>query len=70
MALGSLLWYGGVAKVPAHVAAGFMAVMPVSALALSYLLLGEAFHWIHVPGFALAFAGVVLMIREHARGHQ
>ncbi len=31
----------GVRKVPASVSAGFMGVMPPSAMALSFLLLGE-----------------------------
>jgi drug/metabolite transporter (DMT)-like permease len=65
MALGSLLWYSGVQQVPGHVAAGFMAVMPVSALILSYVLLDESFQWIHLAGFGLALAGVLLMSREH-----
>lgn len=66
MALGSVLWYSGVERVPGHVAAGFMAVMPLSALLLSYLLLAEAFQWVHLVGFGLALGGVVLMSREHA----
>lgn len=67
MALGSVAWYSGVERVPGHVAAGFMAVMPVSALLLSYVLLGEPFQWVHVLGFGLALGGVVLMSRVHAR---
>lgn len=67
MALGSVLWYRGVAKVPGGTAAGFMGVMPVSALLLSYLLLGEPFVWIHLVGFAIVFASVLLIAREHAR---
>jgi drug/metabolite transporter (DMT)-like permease len=42
--------------------------MPVSALVLSYLLLGEAFRWIHVAGFDVVFAGVLLMSWERAQG--
>jgi drug/metabolite transporter (DMT)-like permease len=42
-----------------------MAVMPVSALILSYVLLDESFQWIHLAGFGLALAGVLLMSREH-----
>lgn len=67
MALGSVLWYSGVQKVPGHIAAGFMAIMPISALLLSYWLLDEAFEWIHVPGFALALAGTGLMAWQHSR---
>jgi drug/metabolite transporter (DMT)-like permease len=67
LALGSWLWYSGVAKVEGSVAAGFMGVMPVSALVLSYLLLGENFRWLHLAGFVVVFAGVLLISWEHAR---
>jgi len=66
LGLGSALWYTGVAKAEASVAAGFMGVMPVSALVLSYLLLGEQFRWAHLTGFAVVFTGVVLIAREHS----
>jgi len=67
LALGSALWYSGVARAEGSVAAGFMGLMPVSALLLAYVLLGEAFRWVHVAGFAVVFAGVLLMSWEHAR---
>lgn len=67
MGLGSLIWYGGVSKVKGSIAAGFMGVMPVSALVLSYVLLDEKFKWIHMAGFALVFAGVLLIIWSHRR---
>ena len=67
LALGSLLWYAGIARTQGSIAAGFMALMPVSALVLSYVLLGEAFRLIHLAGFAIVFAGVVVMSWEHAR---
>ena len=50
--------------------AGAMAIMPITALVLSYLLLREAFRWVHLAGFGLVFAGLVLMIVQHARGHE
>jgi len=66
LALGSVLWYRGVAKVAGSTAAGYMGVMPVSALVLSYLLLNEPFRWIHLAGFAAVFSGVLLrMHRQH-----
>jgi drug/metabolite transporter (DMT)-like permease len=43
-----------------------MSVMPLTALGLSYALLGEAFRWVHLAGFGLVFTGLVLMILEHA----
>lgn len=67
LALGSWLWYRGVARTEGSVAAGFMGVMPASALILSYILLGEAFRLIHLAGFATVFAGVLLISWEHAR---
>ncbi|MFP4094949.1 MAG: DMT family transporter [Cyclobacteriaceae bacterium] len=67
MGLGSITWYGGVARVKGSIAAGFMGVMPVSALVLSYVLLGEKFQWIHMAGFALVFTGVLLIIWSHRR---
>lgn len=67
LALGSWLWYAAIARVEGAVAAAFMGVMPASALILSYVLLGEPFRWIHLAGFAVVFAGVLLMSWEHAR---
>lgn len=67
MALGSVLWYRGVARAAGGTAAVFMGVMPVSALVLSYVLLGEPFRWMHLAGFAVVFAGVVLVASAHAR---
>lgn len=67
LALGTLLWYNGVSKTSGTIAAGFMGLMPASALALSYLLLGEEFRVIHLAGFAIVFASVLLMSWEHAR---
>lgn len=70
LALGSVLWYRGVEGVNGSTAAGFMGVMPVSALVLSYVLLGEPFKWIHLVGFSAVFAGVLLIAWVHAQHHQ
>jgi len=67
LALGTWLWYAGIAKAEGTVAAAFMGAMPASALMLSYALLGEAFAWTHLAGFAVVFAGVMLISWEHAR---
>lgn len=67
MGVGSVLWYRGVQQVEGSTAAGFMGVMPLSALLLSYLLLGESFAWVHLLGFGLVFAGVLLIIQAHRR---
>jgi drug/metabolite transporter (DMT)-like permease len=67
LALGTWLWYRGISRAEGSVAAGFMGLMPVSALVLSYVLLGEAVRVMHLVGFAVVFSGVVLMSIEHAR---
>ena len=65
--LAPVIWYSGVRKAPGVLAAGAMSIMPLTALILSYVLLGEEFRWAHLLGFGLVFAGLVLMIIEHAR---
>ncbi len=67
LALGTWCWYSGIAKTEGSIAAAFMGLMPASALVLSYLLLGERFQWVHLLGFGVVFAGVLLMSWEHAR---
>jgi len=37
-----------------------MAVMPLSALFFSYILLNEAFEWIHIAGFAFVLGAIVI----------
>lgn len=69
LGLGTWLWFTGISRAPAAVAAAFMGLMPVSALVLSYWLLGEAFRWVHLAGFGIVFAGVILMSVEHATHH-
>lgn len=63
---GSALWYSGVARAEGTTAAGFMAVMPLSALLLSYFLLDEAFRTVHLLGIGLVLISVALMSRVHA----
>ena len=63
---GSALWYSGVSRAEGTTAAGFMAVMPLSALILSYVLLGESFRAIHALGIVLVLASVGLMSWVHA----
>lgn len=62
---GSALWYMGVSRAEGTTAAGFMAVMPASALLLSYFLLGEAFQPIHLLGITLVMASVGIMSWVH-----
>lgn len=65
LAAGSALWYSGISRAEGTTAAGFMAVMPVSALFLSYFLLGEAFHPIHLVGIVLVMGSVAVMSWVH-----
>jgi drug/metabolite transporter (DMT)-like permease len=71
MAVGSWLWFRGMARVAGSTAAAFMGVMPVSALVLSYLLLDEDPQWIHAAGLGLVLAGILLSSRVESmgRGH-
>ncbi|MCA9913548.1 MAG: EamA family transporter, partial [Anaerolineae bacterium] len=62
-----IVWYTGVKQVAGSIAAGFMGVMPVSALVLSYVLLDEAFRWVHILGFAIVISGVLLIANAHHR---
>ena len=67
MGLGSVLWFRGVMRVSGTTASGFMAVMPISALLLSYLLLGEAFAWTHLVGMAAVAAGIAAVAYSDLR---
>jgi drug/metabolite transporter (DMT)-like permease len=62
MGLGSVLWFSGLRRLTGVTASGFMAVMPVSALLLSYLLLGEAFSWWHLIGMGVVLAGLAFVV--------
>lgn len=52
------LWYWGIARVPASTAAVFLGILPVSAVVLSYSLLGEPFRWSHLIGLAAVLGGI------------
>ncbi|MCO4756055.1 MAG: DMT family transporter [Bacteriovoracaceae bacterium] len=62
---GSALWYKGVAKAKGTTSAGMMSVMPISALLISYFLLGEKFHMMHLVGIGFVFSSVLLMSWIH-----
>lgn len=68
MALGSWLWFRGMARVAGSTAATFMGVMPLSALVLSYLLLGEDPQWIHLLGLMLVLAGLFSVAHSERSG--
>lgn len=66
MGLGSVLWFRGMMQVAGTTASGFMAVMPVSALLLSYVVLGEPFSWMHVIGMAGVLGGIAAVTYRDA----
>jgi drug/metabolite transporter (DMT)-like permease len=70
MGLGSVLWFRGMMRVSGTTASGFMAVMPLSALLLSYLLLGEPFAWIHLVGMAGVLGGIAAITYRDARANR
>lgn len=69
MALGSVLWFRGMRRVSAGTASAFMAVMPITALVGSYVLLGESFQVVHAVGMAVALAGLAAVVRSGAAVH-
>jgi drug/metabolite transporter (DMT)-like permease len=67
MGLGSVVWFRGMMRVSGTTASGFMAVMPISALLLSYVLLGEAFSWVHAVGMAGVLGGIAAITYADTR---
>ncbi len=63
-ALGYLLWFGGLSRVPASTAGVFTGVLPVSAVVLSYAVLGEPFSWAHLAGVACVLLAILLITRQ------
>lgn len=59
-----VLWFSGVSKVPASTAAVFTGVLPVSAVLLSYLILGEPFSWTHLVGVGCVLLAILLIARD------
>jgi drug/metabolite transporter (DMT)-like permease len=59
-----VLWARGIARVPAGTASVFTGVLPLSALALSWLVLGERVGWPHLAGAACVVAGIVVLARD------
>jgi drug/metabolite transporter (DMT)-like permease len=61
ISLGLTLWYFGIEKVSGVEAAGFMGMMPISALIFSYILLKEPFYIHQLIGFIIVFASIILL---------
>ena len=57
--LAYLFWFAGITRVSASTAGVFTGLMPVSALALSALVLGEPLRFAHMAGCALVLAGIL-----------
>ena len=57
------LWFGGLKFIPASAAAVYTGLLPVSAVLLSFALLGESIGWQHVVGMILVIVAVVLVAR-------
>ncbi|MEW5723541.1 MAG: DMT family transporter, partial [Thermodesulfobacteriota bacterium] len=61
--IGYILWFRGVARVKGATAGAFSAVMPVSAVILSTVFLGEPFTWTHALGISLVLSSIALLTR-------
>lgn len=61
-ALGVLLMHAGIKQVPNSSASVFTALMPVSGVVLSVLLLNESFRWYHLLGMVLVMVGMGLIV--------
>jgi len=59
--LAYFLWFRGVSQVSGGTAGVFTAVMPVSALGLSHLFLGETLTWPHLVAGLMVIAAIVLI---------
>jgi drug/metabolite transporter (DMT)-like permease len=66
-ALAYVLWFAGVARVPASVAGGFAGFMPLTSFALGIAFLGERPRAAGFVGSALAIAGMLLCAASGAR---
>ena len=63
-AFGVLLMHAGIKQVPNSSASVFTALMPVSGVVLSVLLLNESFQWYHLLGMVLVMVGMGLIVGE------
>jgi drug/metabolite transporter (DMT)-like permease len=58
-----LLWYQAVVKVSATTAGVFTGIAPISAVVLSYVVLGEPFAWSHIVGGVCVLLAIILIAR-------
>jgi len=67
MSLGTVIWYNAIKDVKGSIAAGFMGMMPLSALILSYFLLHEPFHWMHAVGMGVELLAIYFITKAQAQ---
>ena len=65
--LSYVLWFKGIALVPASAAAAFTGLVPLSGVALSWLVLGEHILWTHLAGLACVTVGIWLSCSARAK---
>ena len=58
--LSYVLWFRGIAQVQASAAAAFTGLVPLSGVALSWLVLGEQILWTHLAGLTCVMTGIWL----------
>jgi drug/metabolite transporter (DMT)-like permease len=63
------MWVAGLKSVPANQAGVFTVALPIAAMLVGVLLLGESFTVVHAFALALAAAGVVLIATAPATGN-
>ncbi|MBI9081775.1 MAG: DMT family transporter [Pseudodesulfovibrio sp.] len=62
--LAYLLWFAGITKVPASTAGIFTAIMPISTVVLSTLILAEPIGWPQLTGCGFVLGGIMLISRK------
>ena len=63
IAVAFICWFAGVRHAPASSAAIMTGMLPLTAVLLSWALLGETFTWAHALGIACVLAGIACMAR-------
>lgn len=56
-----ICWFSGISEIKASTAAGFTALMPITSIALSIVLLGERLHIKHIAGAIIVLIGILLL---------
>ncbi|MGH6624898.1 MAG: EamA family transporter, partial [Burkholderiaceae bacterium] len=64
------MWVAGMKSVPANQAGVFTVALPIAAMLVGVLLLGETFTVVHALALTLAASGVVLIATAPATGER